>query len=86
MTYYDSPINLAVSEASKIEQDIANDCIRIATKYSIDIDEKKLIEAITADHERYEEAYRHGYEDGKKAEMERNFLSRTMPMEDCCEM
>ena len=42
MTYYDSPINLAVSEASKIEQDIANDCIRIATKYSIDIDEKKL--------------------------------------------
>lgn len=64
MTYYDSPINLAVSEASKIEHDIAKDCIRIATKYSIDIDEKKLIEAITADRERYEEAYRRGYKDG----------------------
>ena len=82
MTYYDSPINVAVSEASKIEQDIANDCIRIATKYSIDIDEKKLIEAITADRERYEEAYRRGYKDGQRDEYNRSILENSKAKED----
>ena len=66
--YYDSPINLLTTH---IDTQIADECMRITQKYDLDIDEKKLIQAITADSDRYREAYRNGYSDAIKSVQEK---------------
>lgn len=66
---YDSPIIYAKMN-NAIDQKISDKCIKIAMKYSIDIDKKKLIAALTADSRRYEEAYKKGFQDGKNAAKE----------------
>lgn len=82
---YDAPIIYSKIDHT-IDQEISDKCIKIALKYSIDIDEKKLIAALTADRKRYEEAYKRGYRDGRQAEIDENRLSQSMAMEDICGM
>lgn len=82
---YDSPIFYAKMN-DQIDKEISDKCIKIALKYSIDIDEKKLIAALKADRRRYEEAYKRGYRDGRQAEIDENRLSQSMAMEDVCGM
>lgn len=82
---YDSPIIIAEMN-NAINQEISDKCIKIAMKYSIDIDEKKLIAALKADRKRYEEAYKRGYRDGRQAEIDENRLLQSLAMEDCCGM
>ena len=50
----------------RIDDEISNRCIQIAYKYGIDINEKELMQALKADRERYEEAYRRGWKDCEK--------------------
>ena len=64
----DSPITLfetfdtVVNEATKKHNKTVT--AKILSKIDIDIDEKALTQALIQDKERYEEAYRKGYEDG----------------------
>ncbi len=66
---YDSPITLfetfdtVINEATKKHNKTVT--AKILSKIDIDIDEKALTQALIQDMERYEEAYRRGYEDGK---------------------
>lgn len=85
---YDSPVNIIETIWDEIKQktdsDLKDAMFSVLNKRGIDIDEEKLVQAITADRIRYEEAYRRGYEDGRRDEMERNRLSRSVSIEDCC--
>lgn len=66
---YDSPItlyesfNTLIDEATK--QRNRTVMAEIQSRIAIDIDEKALTQALMQDKERYEEAYRRGYQDGK---------------------
>ena len=66
---YDSPITLfetfdtVVNEVTKKHNKTV--MAEIQSKIGIDIDEKALTQALIQDKERYQEAYRRGYEDGK---------------------
>ena len=66
---YDSPITLYESfdivfnEATKKRNKAV--MAEIKSRIAIDIDEKALTQALMQDKERYEEAYRRGYQDGK---------------------
>lgn len=70
---YDSPVTIAetaheIVNASDNEMDnaIKNEILKVVRKYSVHIDETKLIQALRADEQRYREAYRRGNEDGYK--------------------
>lgn len=66
---YDSPItlyesfNTVINEATKKRNEKV--MAEIQSRIAIDIDEKALTQALMQDMERYEEAYRRGYQDGK---------------------
>ena len=61
---YDSPVTIIQSIRDQIEEDIKTGIFRIATKYAIDIDEEKLLQALRHDRERYSAAYQAGRKDG----------------------
>ena len=48
-----------------IDKNISDQCIQIAYEYGIDINKEDLIAALKADRERYEQAYKRGYDAGK---------------------
>lgn len=54
-----------------IEKNISDQCIQIAYEYGIDINKEDLIAALKADRERYEQAYKRGYNAGKCDAMRR---------------
>ena len=69
---YDSPVKSIMKTTSEyfdgvsteVENAIKGQIFKITTKYSIDIDEEKLIQILREDRRRYEEAYRKGYSRG----------------------
>lgn len=67
---YDSPVNIIETVYNEIKQkadsDLKDAMFTVLCKRGIDIDEEKLVQAITADRKRYEEAYRRGYEAGQR--------------------
>lgn len=67
---YDSPVNIIQTIYDEIKQkadsDLKDAMFTVLHKRCIDIDEEKLVQAITADRKRYEEAYRRGYEAGRR--------------------
>lgn len=65
---YDSPISLTYkldtpyeSFAKTVDSEISDQCLSIAYKWGINIDEKALIAALKQDNSRYSEAYDRGY-------------------------
>ena len=63
---YDSPIALNIIDAmaEQIATNIDNSVVNAIHKAGIDIDKDKFVSAMKQDKERYEEAYRHGFEGG----------------------
>ena len=73
---YDSPLSITMGDMSvidnltcKIAEAVAGDfdrrVIKAVQKYRIDIDKDKLEQALRQDHERYNAAYRKGFEDAR---------------------
>ena len=58
---YDSPVNIIQMARDDMEFQIKEGVLRVARKFIVDIDEKKLKEALLHDRHRYSEAYRAGY-------------------------
>lgn len=65
---YDSPISIVYhmepseSFGKTVNSEIRDQCLRIAYKWGIIIDEKALIAALKQDNSRYSEAYDRGYQ------------------------
>ena len=61
---YISPINLIYEKPKVIDFNIDDKIVcQIVQECNIDINKKELIQALHADRERYEEAYRRGWRD-----------------------
>ena len=71
---YDSPMRLIFQKQEEITKDFANHVDEVTYKaihnVGVDIDKDKLIQALTQDKQRYEEAYRNGY-NAREAELVR---------------
>ena len=69
---YDSPMRLIFQKQEEIAKDFANHVDEVTYKaihnVGVDIDKDKLIQALTQDKKRYEEAYRNGYK-AREAEL-----------------
>lgn len=68
---YDSPIDMQVGAlkmayTKNMESAIGDYVLKVCQKIGITISENDLIDALTADRERYKAAYNRGYEDGRK--------------------
>lgn len=69
---YDSPISIVYhmepseSFGKTVNSEIRDQCIRIAYKWGIIIDEKALIAALKQDKSRYSAAYDRGYQDAEE--------------------
>lgn len=85
---YDSPVNIIETIYDEIKQkadsDLKDAMFTVLCRRGIDIDEEKLVQAITADRKRYEEAYRRGYEAGRRDEYNRFAMVRSRAMDDMC--
>lgn len=85
---YDSPVNIIETIYDEIKQktdsDLKEAMFTVLRRRGIDIDEEKLVQAITADRKRYEEAYRRGYEAGRRDEYNRFAMVRSRAMDDMC--
>lgn len=85
---YDSPVNIIQIISDEIKQkadsDLKDAMFTVLHKRCIDIDEEKLVQAITADKKRYEEAYRRGYEAGRRDEYNRFAVARSRSLDDMC--
>ena len=58
---YDSPVSLIQMARDGMECQIKEGMLRVASKFIVDIDEKKLREALLHDKHRYSEAYHAWY-------------------------
>ena len=54
--YYDSPITVWRTAATKFEEYATNEIIRALQEYKLDIDKEKLLAALKHDKERYMDA------------------------------
>lgn len=85
---YDSPVNIIETVYNEIKQkadsDLKDAMFTVLHKRGIDIDEEKLVQAITADRKRYEEAYRRGYEAGRRDEYNRFAIARSRALDEMC--
>lgn len=68
MAFYDCPIEVEFSSGpemtkmkQKLDDEVTKMSLRVARKMEIQIDERKLYQALTADKKRYEEAFSNGY-------------------------
>ena len=61
---WDSPVIIVEESSHRMFEQIAGEVLTAARKYAAYIDEDKLIQAIRGDRERYERAYKEGYEAG----------------------
>lgn len=65
LRWYDEPIKLMIEERDKVINDsIRSEIYKVITKYSIDIDEEKLIRILKEDKSRYREAWMQGFAEG----------------------
>ena len=85
---YDSPVNSIETVYNEIKQkadsDLKDAMFTVLGKRGIDIDEEKLVQAITADRKRYEEAYRRGYEAGRRDEYNKFATICSRAIDDMC--
>ena len=58
---YDSPVSLIQLARDGMETTIKDGVMKVASRFIVDIDEKKLQEALLHDKHRYSEAYHAGY-------------------------
>ena len=64
-SYYDSAINCITNNLIQgLDQAVQGEIMKVTAKYNIAIDEKKLIQSLYQDKERYDDAYRKGYKRG----------------------
>jgi hypothetical protein len=64
--YYDSPIEFIVESMSKqIATEIDGAVFKAVQPYAVNVDEKKLAQALSQDKERYQEAYEKGARDSR---------------------
>lgn len=61
MQEWDSPVRLV---EQGIDAEVTDRVLTVAKKYAVDINEAKLAEIIRGDQERYNRAYKEGYEVG----------------------
>ena len=59
--FYDSPVSLIQMARDGMECQIKDGMLRVASKFIVDIDERKLREALLHDKHRYSDAYHAGY-------------------------
>lgn len=59
--HYESPIQIIMA---RINNDIKDKILEISQKYSIDVDEEKLVQILKDDRTRYDEAYKKGFREG----------------------
>ena len=55
---YDNPLTIIETE---IESEVKNEILSVCKRIGINVDEETLYQALVADRNRYEEAYRKGY-------------------------
>lgn len=67
MAFYDCPIEVKFTSPEvtkmrqKLDDEVTRMSLRVARKMEIQIDERQLYQALTADKKRYEEAFSNGY-------------------------
>lgn len=68
MAFYDCPIEVTFASGpemtkmkQKLDDEVTKMSLRVARKMEIQIDERQLYQALTADKKRYEEAFSNGY-------------------------
>ena len=63
---YDSPIEIVTNSiATQLAEQLDGQVLKAVQQYFVDVDKKKLEQALTQDKARYEEAYRRGIIDSK---------------------
>ena len=64
---YDSPFELITSGiAMKVAKELDDACVTAIQSIGVNVDKDKLIRILSADSERYRDAYKKGYETGYK--------------------
>ena len=64
-TFYDSAIDVITNQLMNgFDNAVMDNVMKVTCKYNIDIDEKKLLQSLQQDRERYVDAYKKGYKRG----------------------
>lgn len=63
---YDTPLTTYITKVqAEVAKETDDQVLKAVWKLGINVDKDKLVQALTADKERYNEAYRKGYSDAK---------------------